>query len=162
MSILNEIEAFEDRQLLTEVSNEEVVRKFMNNEFAHNKEEAPKYGVKTDSFSPIWGSASLKITRIPVNVDEPVKGWSLNFNALPILFMDENDALYFNEQKYGMTSISKVQTLIRGVLEGDDKLSERTRKVDGDTMKKLVKGEKVDTGVLDTLADEIPEPEATE
>jgi len=161
MSILNEIEEAVDKMLLTEVSNEEVIRKFINNEYPHNKEEAPKYGVRTDTWSPIWGTANLKITRVPLDMDkddEPdERGWSLNFNATPMLYKDEDGGIYFNSQKIS-TSTTKVQTIIKNMIENDPELKEKVREVDRDTIVKLVRGQEVSDDLLKKIGDEEPEP----
>ena len=121
MSVLNEIDGvLENLQLLNEVSNAQIIDKYISGEFPKSKEEANKYGVKTDSFSPIWGSSSLKITRISTDMEEPEIGWGLYFNAMPIMFRDKEGALYFNTTKTGQTSISKVQSSINGFLDTGD------------------------------------------
>jgi hypothetical protein len=156
MGILNEMEDIVEGMLLNEVSNEQIVNKFITNEFAKSKEEANKYGIKTDSFSPVWGSPSLKLVRVPTDMEELEIGWALNFNAIPIMFRDTNGALYFNKQKYS-TSTSKVQTTIRGFLETNPEIKETVREVDGPTINKLVKGQEVDDSLLNKISDEEPE-----
>lgn len=158
MSILNEIETVLEKMLLTEVSNEEIIRKFLTNDFPHDKEEAPKYGVRTDTWSPIYGSANLKITRIPLDLEQEVKGWALNNNATPMLYMDNEGGIYFNTQKMS-TGTTKIQTTIKGFLETEPEIKDKVREVDSLTINKVIKGEKVDGGVLNKISEEIPEPE---
>ena len=161
MSLLNEIEEIITRKLLTEVSNETIIRNFITNEFPHDKEEANKYGVKTDTWSPIYGTANLKITRVPIDLDQEVTGWSLNNNATPIIFMDNDGGVYFNTQKYS-TATTKIQNTIKGFLETESEIKDKVREVDGNTIIKLIKGEKVGSDTMKKLGDEVPEPEESD
>lgn len=161
MSLLNEIEDVVESMLLNEVTNEEIIKKFLTNNFAHNKDEAPKYGVRTDTWNPIWGTANLKITRIPLDLEQEVKGWALNNNATPMIYMDNDGGIYFNTEKMS-TSTTKIQTIVKGFLETEPELKDKVREVDGKTINKLLKGEKVEQDLLKKIGEELPEPEETE
>ena len=164
MSLLNEIEDVVEKMLLTEISNEEVIRNFVGKRedgdmgnFPKNADEAPKFNVRTDTWSPIWGSANLKITRVPLDLEKDERGWSLNFNATPMLYVDKDGGIYFNNEKRS-TSTTKIQTTIKNLLQNDQELSDKVREVDRETIVKLERGEEVSEDLLKKIGDEEPEP----
>ena len=155
MSILNEIESI----LLTEVTNSQIIENFLKNEFPHNKDEAPKYGVRSDTYSTEWGTSNVKIKRTPTNIDQDEIGWSLTFFGTPILFRDNEGGLYFNTQKKMGTAYTKFRTTIDNLINQDQEAKKNIREVDENTIVKLTIGEKIDDSLLNKLSDEIPEPE---
>ena len=114
MSLLNEIEEAVDKMLLTEVSNEEVIKKFVAKREDGERGDFPKN-------------------------------------------KDEDGGIYFNSQKIS-TSTTKVQTIIKNMIENDPELKEKVREVDRDTIVKLVRGQEVSDDLLKKIGDEEPEP----
>ncbi len=88
--------SFTDKQLTEMATNLDVIEMFVMNTFPKNKK-------------PIWGTKNLKITKEDI-------GWSLiNYNT-PLLFRDDSGALYFNTQKYSV-STSTIQNQIKRTLD---------------------------------------------
>jgi len=109
---------------LNETSNMDVIQKFVDDSFPHNKEEAAEQGIQT--WSPVWGSTNLKISKQD-------NGWALINYATPLMFRDDEGKLYFNTDKYSVTT-SKVQNQIKGALEGVD-----YEEVDEEEIKNVIK-----------------------
>jgi hypothetical protein len=99
-----------DEGQINESSNEEVIDLFINDNFPHDKDEANKMGIKR--WMSVWGSNNLKISK-------QNNGWALvNYNT-PILFRDDEGMIYFNTDKYSVTT-SKIQNQIRKSLSGKE------------------------------------------
>jgi len=102
------IKKLEEETSLNEVKNQEVIDKFANDNFPHDKEEAAKMGIKR--WMPKWGTANLKISK-------QTNGWALVNYATPIVFRKNTGEVFFNTDKYSPTT-SKIQTNIRSSLKG--------------------------------------------
>ena len=85
---------------LTEASNPEVIGMFISDSFPKDKK-------------PTWGTDNLKITKMD-------NGWALVNYSTPILFRNSDGDMFFNSQKYSVTT-SKIQSAIKSKLEGDFK-----------------------------------------
>lgn len=75
-------------------TNEEVIRIFLEDSFPKDK-------------MPVWGTSNLKITKV-------TDGWSLVNYATPMLYRDASGEVWFNTDKYSVTT-STIQNKIRNV-----------------------------------------------
>lgn len=82
-------------------SNEEVIEMFAEDSFPKDKR-------------PIWGTEHLKITKMG-------SGWALVNYATPILYRDSTGKVYFNTQKYSVTT-SRIQNMIRQYVAGAEEV----------------------------------------
>jgi predicted nucleic acid-binding Zn-ribbon protein len=113
-----------EEEQINESSNEEVIDLFVNDNFPHDKDEASKMGIKR--WMSVWGSENLKISK-------QNNGWALvNYNT-PILFRDSEGKIYFNTDKYSVTT-SKIQNQIRKSLSGKE-----FKEVDEKTIREKIK-----------------------
>lgn len=95
---------------MNEATNDDVIDLFINDNFPHDEEEAKKMGI--GRWMSVWGAPNLKITKED-------NGWSLVNYDTPILFRDNDGKLYFNSDKYTVTT-SKIQNQIRRALGSND------------------------------------------
>jgi len=79
--------------------NQDVATMFIKDEFPKDK-------------LPIWGSKNLKITKVS-------NGWTLVNYFTPILFRNSEGKVYFNTEKYSV-STSTIQNKIKEVLKQND------------------------------------------
>lgn len=80
----------------TSVSNSQVIEMFLSDSFPKDKK-------------PEWGTPNLRITKKP-------NGWALVNYSTPILYRDNSGTVYFNTQKYSV-STSKIQSDIRKTIQ---------------------------------------------
>jgi hypothetical protein len=152
MGIFNEIDTVleENTELLLEASNEEVVKKFLYDDYAKTREEFPN----PQKWSKIWGSANVKINVVGGDKDgKGAKGYALTMYATPVLFKDNDGGIYYNKDGKG-TTYTKLYGLIDGILKNPpteeehkakwEEMKDSVREVDEDAMEKLVGGEKID------------------
>jgi hypothetical protein len=90
-----EEELEESTETLTEASNPEVIKMFIDDSFPKDKK-------------PVWGTDNLKITKID-------NGWALVNYSTPILFRNSNNKMFMNTEKYSATT-SKIQNAIKTAL----------------------------------------------
>jgi hypothetical protein len=101
----------EDKYLLTEATNTEVIDMFIGDTFPKDKK-------------PTWGTPNLKISK-------EKNGWSLMNYTTPIVFRSDSGKILFNTDKYSVTT-SKIQNYIKMNI-GDH------TKVDEDGIRKAIK-----------------------
>ena len=99
-----------DEDELNGTSNLDVIEKFVADDFYHDAEEAKAAGIA--NWSAIWGSNNLKISK-------QKNGWALINYDTPILFRDDDAQMYFNSQKYSLTT-SKIQKMVKDLLKDVD------------------------------------------
>jgi len=103
----NKIKKLEETSL-NEAKNSDVIEMFVDDKFPHDKEEAADMNIK--KWKPQWGTKNLMISK-------RTNGWALvNYNT-PILFRKNTGEVFFNADKYSV-STSKIQSQIKRALKG--------------------------------------------
>lgn len=100
MSKLSEI-----KNILTKVAlrNEDVIRMFLTDDFPHSSEEGKERGIKR--WQPSYGTPNLQLRQEGGN-------WTLTNYSTPLLVRDSSGQVWFNEQKYSVTT-STIQNKVK-------------------------------------------------